>query len=223
MEITVVGQSMRKVEPELGVLKVRVAFESAERDEAVRRAREGAAAVVDFTAEETGGEKADGQNRVVVEALRTHSWTPTSVTGEVMPERWNASIGVQVRARGVEALQRCVDHLGGVDGSNIEGIEWRLSEESRRVARAEVLAEAVQDAMTRAQAMADAAGAGAVELTEIADPGLLSGPQGPGAPRPAQPFMRTAAAGGAFNSESVIALQPDALELSETVHARFRA
>ncbi|MGB3953769.1 MAG: SIMPL domain-containing protein [Brooklawnia sp.] len=217
MEITVVGHSSRNVEPEVGVLHVRVGFEGQDKQEVVQRTRAVAAAVTEFAEQH-----ASAEDRVVVDALRTYSWAPTSTAGEVMADRWNAGIDIHVRAHRIAILQEIVDDVGTLAGTTISGVDWKLSDGTRRKLRSEVIADAVQDAVGRAKTIAAASGAGPVVIVEVADPGLLSSAPGSTPPLPAQPQMRSAAA-GAFGAEQAVSLQPDTLEISETVHARFRA
>ena len=149
-------------------------------------------------------------------------WAPTSTAGEVMADRWNAGIDIHVRAHRIAILQEIVDDVGTLAGTTISGVDWKLSDGTRRKLRSEVIADAVQDAVGRAKTIAAASGAGPVVIVEVADPGLLSSAPGSTPPLPAQPQMRSAAA-GAFGAEQAVSLQPDTLEISETVHARFRA
>nr|NLD40015.1 SIMPL domain-containing protein [Actinomycetales bacterium] len=230
MEITVVGRASRKLEAELGELHVRVQFEEENRAAAVARAQEVAAGIQQFAsmrapqihdASPSGARPDPRWPRLVVDGLRTHSWNPTSQAGEVMRERWNASVMLHYRAER-QLLQVMIDHLGEADGVHIERLTWTLIDETRDTVRAEVLAEAVQDAAARGQVMADAGGGGAVEFVQLADPGLLGNPGQPAAADSPQMVLgRMMASDSAF--ESSVSLEPDLLEITEQVHARFRA
>lgn len=234
MEITVVGRASQKREAEVGELHFRVQFEGQDRAEAVEKARRAGAAIQEFAGRPGSATPAgttpqeDGTTpRLVVDALRTHSWTPTSMTGEVMPEHWNASVGMHYRAP-ADRMQQMVDHVGDQGGVQLDSLHWQLTDATRDAARAEVLAAAVADAIARAQAMADAAGGGTVEIVQLADPGLLGTP-GQGTPQPfgsgGGPEMARMArdSAAAFTSGLTITLEPDTLEITEWVHARFRA
>ena len=89
---------------------------------------------------------------------------------------------------------------------------------------AEVLTAAVRDAHARALVMAEAAGATMLEFVQLADPGLLGGSEPP-VLAPLGDQMRAMRMGSEapFVSELSITLEPDLLELTEQVHARFRA
>lgn len=231
MDITVVGTASRKLEAEIGELHFRVHFQGPDRSQAVQEVKEAAARITEFAAlrapqiaaDPAPSEASEQWPRLVVEGLQTISWDPTSQTGEVMPPHWTASIGMHYRATR-QHLQLMVDHLSGLDGIHLAQLAWSLTDRTREAVRAEVLTAAVRDAHARALVMAEAAGAKMLEFVQLADPGLLGGSEPP-VPAPLGDQMRTMRMGSeaSFVSELSITLEPDLLEFTEQVHARFRA
>ena len=154
MEITVVGHSSRNVEPEVGVLHVRVGFEGQDKQEVVQRTRAVAAAVTEFAEQH-----ASAQDRVVVDALRTYlGRLPRPPAGDGRPlERRHRHTCARAPHRDPQEI---VDDVGTLAGTTISGVDWKLSDGMRRKLRSEVIADAVQDAVGRAKTIAAASGAG---------------------------------------------------------------
>jgi uncharacterized protein YggE len=128
------------------------------------------------------------------------------------------SARVQVRAEftDFERLSAFLDHWAGRDGVEIAGIDWDVSAKSRRVHEAEVRKAAVDDAVAKAQAYANAVRRGKVVAVQIADPGMLAGPGEGGTP----PLLKAAFADG---QGSELDLSPDEIVIRVEVDARFRA
>ncbi|MCL3817027.1 SIMPL domain-containing protein [Aeromicrobium wangtongii] len=125
--------------------------------------------------------------------------------------------GAQVEVRAefddFERLNKFLDHWSGVDGVEVSGVEWDVSVASRRRYESEVRKSAVDDAVAKAQAYADAVRRGRVVPVEIADPGMLAGSA------PAAPVL--AASGGARDRRPV--LVPAEIVIRAEIDARFRA
>jgi uncharacterized protein YggE len=74
-----------------------------------------------------------------------------------------------------ERLSGFVDYWAGKDGIAIDGITWDVTARNRRAYESEVRKAAVDNAILKAQAYADAVRRGRVTAMEIADPGMLNG------------------------------------------------
>lgn len=219
MDITVAGTHEYSVPPERATVHLAVEFEGAEPASVLTQ--------TNVLVNELNTHLEQLRSGVVgsvtwhaVGAVGTRAWRPFNNQGNVLPMRHAAVTRVQAKFRDFEALARFTADWGARDGVRIDAVDWALTEARRTELDADVLAEAVADARRRAIVIARAAGAGDVEPVEIADPGLLSGVNGPpDIPRPMAHAMRAAAGG----PESSAVIVPEDVRGSATVHARFRS
>ncbi|AWB93863.1 SIMPL domain-containing protein [Aeromicrobium chenweiae] len=128
---------------------------------------------------------------------------------------------LRVRAEFVdfERLSSLLDDWSGVDGVEIAGIAWDVTAANRRAYEAEARTAAVEDAVTKAQAYADAVGRGRVVAVQVADPGMLTGP---GASAGDVQLLQ-ASAKVAGDDGPVLDLAPEEILVRVEVDARFRA
>ena len=147
--------------------------------------------------------------------LRTWSNRPWHKDGKQLPLIHHASVGLEVKFRDFSALSRWVgEHVANTEGFRVAHVEWALTAKRREALEKEVRTRAVRDAVTRAQAYADALGLGQIRPVAIADAGMLGTRTESG---PAAAYMRAAAVGGAPDVELV----PEQIEVSAEVDARF--
>ena len=147
--------------------------------------------------------------------LRTWSNRPWHKDGKQLPLIHHASVGLEVKFRDFSALSRWVgEHVANTEGFRVAHVEWALTAKRREALEKEVRTRAVRDAVTRAQAYADALGLGQVRPVAIADAGMLGTRTESG---PSTAYMRAAAVGGAPDVELV----PEHIEVSAEVDARF--
>ena len=147
--------------------------------------------------------------------LRTWSNRPWHKDGKQLPLIHHASVGLEVKFRDFSALSRWVgEHVANTEGFRVAHVEWALTAKRREALEKEVRTRAVRDAVTRAQAYADALGLGQVRPVAIADAGMLGTRTESG---PSAAYMRAAAVGGAPDVELV----PEHIEVSAEVDARF--
>ncbi|TXJ04018.1 MAG: SIMPL domain-containing protein, partial [Aeromicrobium sp.] len=97
----------------------------------------------------------------------------------------------------------------------VGGIEWNVMPQNRVEYEAEIRREAVLDAIAKAQAYADAIGAGQVEATHLSDPGMLGSE--PQMPRAMMAAMADSLASGGFE------LVPAEIVVRADVDAHFKA
>lgn len=150
--------------------------------------------------------------------VRTWSTRPWHKDGKQLPLVHHARVGIQVKFRDFAALSRWVGrHVAETEGFQLTRVEWALTAARREALTKQVRTRAVEDAVNRAQAYADALGLGEIRPVAIADAGMLGPgvrPEGGAAPQ----FVRAAAmAGGATEMELV----PEDVEVSAVVDARF--
>jgi len=91
-----------------------------------------------------------------------------------------ASVSVTAEFTDFERMAGFVDHWSGRDGVEINGIGWDVLERNRRGYESDIRKAAVENAVNKAQAYADAVRRGRVVAIRIADPGMLKGTDGQG-------------------------------------------
>lgn len=216
MQITVQGHASAAFPPERATVHITIGFEGAEKGQVVR---ESTALANDFAehVDELRQQDDSPVTWAALSALGTRSWRPHSTSGEVMPMRHGASAQAKVKFRDFTALSAFIDQWGGRDGISVNHVQWTLTETRRVREEAAVLARAVDEARQRAQAMATAAGAGAVRFIEIADPGLLS----VGREFAGQQAYAMKARGGMHSPDEGVNVSPEDVELDATIQARF--
>jgi uncharacterized protein YggE len=128
-----------------------------------------------------------------------------------------AKVHVRAEFTDFERLSSFLDYWAGVDGVEVGGIVWDVSAKNRRLYEAEVRKSAVDDAVAKAQAYANAVRRGKVVAVEIADPGMLGGPGETPALLPKSAFGLNDA------SDAELDLTPEEIVIRVEVDAKFRA
>lgn len=213
VQITVRGRAERRFRAELAAARLTAQVEGPERAAVARQAvathsavtaalrdLEASGAVLSWVAED-------------VSIVSHRRWQPDGARGDLVQV---AQLAVTAEFADFEALGGFLDTWSGDEHVAIDGVEWRLADEHRRTAEAQVRADAVRDAVAKAQAYADAVSAGPVVAVRLADPGMLS----PGEPPAAPMFARMAADTG---GGPVLDLHPDEIVVHCEVDAVFEA
>ena len=141
-------------------------------------------------------------------------WGPDGMRGELLHV---ARLQVSAEFTDFERLSGFVDYWAGKDGIEIGGIEWDVTVRNRRAYEAEVRKAAVDNAITKAQAYADAVRRGRVTALQIADPGMLNG----GGDRTPEPLFLAGAMSDKTGPE--LDLTPDDIVIHVEVDAHFAA
>lgn len=150
--------------------------------------------------------------------VRTWANRPWNNEGKQLPLVHRARVGVSVKFSDFAELSRWVgQHVEHTRGFSLDGVEWALTAKRQVELQREVRTAAVQDAVARAQAYADALGLGPVTPVAVADAGMLSSGIGPST-MAAAAYMRGSAGGGGGNE---IGLLPEDIEVKAEVDARF--
>lgn len=169
------------------------------------------------------------QLKELVDLRAVHTWSSDQV--RVFSHRpWDADgrrgatvhvARVQVRAEFVdfERLSVFLDDWAGVDGVEIGDVSWDVTAKNRHAYEADVRTSAVDDAVTKAQAYADAVRRGRVVAVQLADPGMLGGP---GEASGAVPGLLGSAEVRTAGSAE-LDLTPEEIVIRVEVDARFRA
>lgn len=87
-----------------------------------------------------------------------------------------ARIDITAEFSDFDRLTGFIDYWAGRDGTQISGLAWDVLERNRRAYEATLRKAAVEDAVHKAQAYADALRLGRVVPTRLADPGAHGGP-----------------------------------------------
>ena len=148
--------------------------------------------------------------------VRVYSHRPSvsdGTRGELMHV---ARLQITAEFTDFERLSGFIDYWAGKDGIEVGGIEWDVTARNRRSYEADVRKAAVDNAINKAQAYADAVRRGRVMALQIADPGMLNG-DGEQSPIP---FMM---ASSSMDSDTAteLDLTPDEIVIHVEVDAVF--
>ena len=163
-----------------------------------------------------------GENSAVTRwsarTIRTWSTRPWNEAGIQLPLVHHAKVDLEVEFRDFTALSRWLAaHIDDTGGFRVGYVEWTLTTERRDDLLRQVRTEAVKDAARRAQQYADALGLGEVRPIAIADSGMLGPGVAAGGPRGIGLMGRAMSDGSAPEIE----FEPEDIEVSATVDARF--
>ncbi|MBN9606521.1 MAG: SIMPL domain-containing protein [Actinomycetales bacterium] len=219
--LTVAGSARLRRTAERAHLVAVAAVDGPERDEVVARATELSARLQEALRGVHDAE-AGPVRSWSAQGMQVGSHRPWDQNGQQLPLVHTASLEVRAEFDDPEALARFADEFSAVDGVQIAGISWRLTEATERETLRAARGEAVRDALERAADFAAALGLGAPEPVSLADPGLLDAgrPDG-GAPAPKMEMMAQRSA--SFDSGPGLQFTPGEIEVAAGVEARFSA
>jgi uncharacterized protein YggE len=214
--ISVRGEALLTVEPELVDLTVVVSAQAKDRREAFER-------LVKRNDEVLGLLRSYGDSVDKVESSGVAVHPEVRKGGrEEKVRAYRGVVRVEVSIADFAALGEIVSRIADLEAAHLEGPRWRLRRTSPVYRKART--RAVAEALTRAQDYAEALGARIIGLIELADSGLMQ-TEVHRAPHPVfQP--RAAASGGGFGSSPeppVLDLEPASQEVRASVEARFCA
>lgn len=213
LQITVRGSAQEHFPAERATLELAVAVEGPDKEQVFERAVSVQEPLVE-------------QLRSLVDLGAVSTWTSDQVRvfshhpwqGDQRAEEVHvARLHVTAEFSDFERLSGFIGHWASQDGVEVRAVTWDVTGKNRRLYEAEVRKAAVDDAVTKAQAYADAVRRGRVTALQLADPGMLDG----GGAQPAVTMARMAATepGG----EGSVALEPGEIVIGVEVDARFGA
>ena len=182
MRITLRGTDELGAPPERGAVRLRLEHEGTDRSRVLEDTRRLALDLQEDVRvlSAPGGPVTDFHT----DALAVHSWVPTDRDGKPQDRVHTASIPARVEFSDFEELSRSSFTWSSREGVVVEGVEWDLTDTTRRDLEERTLAGALGDARRRARVLAAAAGAGDVRVVEVADRGMLGGGGDSGGPTP---------------------------------------
>lgn len=215
--IAVRGTAEERIDPELGAVALTVGVSEPDRDTALARTTEARERLI---ADVRRLEAAGALDTWSAGQLRVWSHRPWNNEGKQLPLVHQTSAEIEIVFTDLERLGEWVSGASIGEAVAINGIDWRLTDGSRR--RVQELAQraAVADALEKARVYASALGLGSPIPVELADTGLLTARPAP-QPRGERMFAMAASADMAGGSAAEFA--PAKLVIEASVEARFEA
>jgi uncharacterized protein YggE len=150
--------------------------------------------------------------------VRVYSHRPWTADGSRGELQHVARLKILAEFTDFERLSGFIDYWAGKDGIEVGGVDWDVTARNRRAYESDVRKAAVDNAINKAQAYADAVRRGRVTALQIADPGMLNG-DGEQSPIP---LMMTSSVVGE-ESAPALNLTPDEIVIHVEVDAHFAA
>ncbi len=170
LEITVRGSAERHFPAERATVVVSAAIEGLDKDKVLRDAVAIQEPLTKHLGELVERGSATTWSSDQVRIYSQHPWGPN---GERLELTHYADVSAQAEFVDFERLSGFVDYWAGKPGVQIGGIVWDVTAKNRRVYESETRRNAVDDAVTKAQAYSDALRRGRVRAVQLADPGML--------------------------------------------------
>jgi uncharacterized protein YggE len=213
--ITVRGEHETRVAPEEALVHLAVRTDGPDRADVMARATDAASNLrAALTAREAGGEVREwSTGRLMVRSER-----PWNADGAQLPLVHHASLEMSASFASLDAVSGWLSEIAEQEAVHIGDVEWLLTPATATATEAQVAAEAVRVAISRATAYAAAIGRAEITPIEIADVGLLRGGEQPSTPAP-----RMMRASFAADAPASLTLEPADIVVSAAVEARFTA
>jgi uncharacterized protein YggE len=218
--VSVRGEAVREVEPEVAQLTVAVGARDKHREDTLRRVDERSAAVLALL-------ESYAVERVETTSVRIGPEFKDGKPNERIAG-YSAVVRHAVTVTDFATLGDVVARLAELEMVDVNGPWWRLRPGSATYRDARMAA--ARDAVGRGREYAEALGSRLTAVVEIADTGLLTQPAdgggdwagGPAMPVAASPMRAMSAAGGAPPRPVTLDLEPVRQTVRASVEARFR-
>lgn len=218
--IAVRGTAEERIAPELGSVSLTVSASGAERDSTLARATESHEALL---AAVRALDEAGALDTWSAGQVRVSSHRPWNNEGKQLPVVHQVSAEVEVVFADLDKLGEWVSAISVNGRVGVGGIDWRLTDATRKRTQESAQRGAVADAVAKARVYAAALELGSPTPVELADTGLLTAqPVGGGGQGERMYSMRMASAdmpSGGGPSDFTPAL----LVITASVEARFAA
>lgn len=218
--ITVQGEHTATYSPDTATLAINVNIDGADRSDVFENANRAAESVRERIAA-LHHEDLGPILRWSSDSVRVWGDRPWNSDGKRLPIVFHSAINFTATFSDFDSLAHFIETAAEAHGVTIGHLEWELTRENLRSVTNDVRSLAVQDAVAKATAYANALGMGAVTATAIADPGMLgdqSNASGGG--------YSLASARGIMSADGgapELSLKPEGIEVSVVVDARFVA
>lgn len=209
VKISVRGTAQRRYQAEVAIAYLAIVAQGSERDEVLGRATQAHTFVTSALAELERAGHVSNWSADNVRVLAQRLWNPSTESTELTQ---NARLSVRGEFGDAEELGKFLESVAGNEDVEVGGIDWNVTAQNRVEYEAEIRRDAVLDAIAKAQAYADAIGAGQVQVTHLSDPGMLG--TEPPMPRTMMASMADSGALGGFElvpAEIVVRADVDAL------------
>ena len=212
--IAVTGRAEERIAPELGAVTLSVGSSGAARDDVYART---SAAHERLLAEVRALEASGALDSWSAGQMRVWSYRPWNNEGRQLPVVHQSSAEVEVVFADLARLGEWLADAATSADLTIGGIDWRLTDATRRRVQESTQRAAVADAVAKARVYASALGLGAPTPVELADHGMLSAQPIRSSPK----AMMTLAAGDTGGGAPATEFAPAELVLEASVDARF--
>lgn len=215
--ITVAGEAELRHTAELATVSLTLGFEGPVREEVLRRSTQLHGEV---TAEvEALHSPASGPvTEWASEQLRVWGQRPWNQNGEQLPVVFHSAASVTATFTDFAGLSSWVSTISLVSGVTVNGIDWTLSDETRRELDGAAQRDAVAAAVTKAKNYAASLGFADVVPVAVSDAGLLGDPD-----RPMPMVMAMRSALGERHDADATEFKPEKISIKASVQARFSA
>lgn len=218
LEVTVRGEAERTFAAERGIVTLGATIEGPDKQQTYDRA---VALQEPLTAQLRELVNREAVATWSSDQVRVHSYRPWVDGAQHAAQVHSASVMIVAEFVDFERLSGFVDHWSGREGVEIHGISWDVLDRNRRGYENDLRKSAIENAVGKAQAYADAVRRGRVTATRLADPGMLNSSGGGGV----TPWAREmkVAAFAADGGGASLQLTPADIVIRVEVDAHFTA
>ncbi|KAK4980876.1 hypothetical protein LTR66_002910 [Elasticomyces elasticus] len=154
-----------------------------------------------------------------MKSFRSSSFVPYDSNGRNQTRRYTARADFEISFRDFKVLSYYPTELAKIPHVQVNGVQWILTDATKRSLQSELRKMAARDALVRARDYAEALGLGNVRLLELSE-GALSSLDGGEEP---QQMQLAAGFGAPGNDRSELSFQAKEVQATAQVSAKFSA
>jgi len=221
--IAVRGTARRDVLPERATARVSVVVSGNDPASVLSDAQRVHAAVVEQATGLVAKGIASDWTARQVQSYSYFDWVPLADGSgrQEQVRRFRATGDVDIEFRDLDEVGRWLAKVGEINGVEVRGVDWSLSDATAQRVGAEVRAEAVRDAVARAMDYVTALGLDEVDLEGLYEPGLYPG-ECCGGGGGTLPVPRAAMLAAGATAEAGFELKPAVVPVVAEVAAVFK-